>query len=243
MQPSGCHCNFSRRNESDSKCEDAAGAAWHRWSETTKTTCRTWMDMDGHGTYPIFPFFSKSYSTLQCHMPWHRKSSPFKSTGRSEVLPKLQLENPRGFRQKLWAYGWTNVRNLYDGSFMDLRVFFNTFSFHFHSHLVLSLSRSNSGWHHDLLGSGVGPGLLYLELEQHHPESWWCIQIWQSGTQSRFILWFKFHFSKDYVWLCATFVVSSWSFYKRTGDVERSFRYFPNPRLIVISTIFPWDAI
>lgn len=56
---------------------------------------------------------------------------------------------------------------------MDLRVFFNTCSFHLHSHLVLSLSRSNSGWHHDLLGSGVGPGLLYLELEQHHiyPES------------------------------------------------------------------------
>ena len=51
---------------------------------------------------------------------------------------------------------------------MDLRVFFNTFSFHLHSHLVLSLSRSNSGWHHDLLGPGVGPGLLYLELEQHH---------------------------------------------------------------------------
>lgn len=64
---------------------------------------------------------------------------------------------------------------------MDLRVFFKHVFTPFaqpfgavHSFFTmcdnqpLPLSRSNSGWHHDLLGSGVGPGLLYLELEQHH---------------------------------------------------------------------------
>ena len=29
-----------------------------------KTTCRTWMDMDGHGTYPIFPFFHFSLNPI-----------------------------------------------------------------------------------------------------------------------------------------------------------------------------------
>lgn len=187
VQPSGCHCNFSRRNESDSKCEDAAGAAWHRWSETAKNNMQ---DMDGHGwtwnipDFSIFPFFSKSYSTLQCHMPWHRKSNPFKSTGRSEVLPKLQLENPRGFRQKLWAYGWTNVRNLYDMGHLWIFVYF----------LTLFHSICTAIW--CCLFRGQTPGdimtCLDLVLDQAcYTSSWnsiiWCIQIWQSGTQSRLV--------------------------------------------------------
>ena len=89
------------------------------------------------------------------------------------------------FQAEIWACAWTNLRNLCDMGHLWIFVYFWTLFIPFAQPFgaVLSFSpwtivnlrcffsscrstrvslRSNSGWHYDLLGSGVGPGLLYL---------------------------------------------------------------------------------
>ena len=145
--------------------------------ETAKTTWRTWMDIE-HTRF--FDFFLNPIVHCNATMPWHRKSSPFKSTGRSEVLPKLQLENPCGFRQK---YGPVREQTL--GIFVIWVIYgssciFEHFSFHLHSHLVRSFP-----FHHELMNYceltmfllvlSINPCLFEVKLRVTLWLAWiWC---------------------------------------------------------------------